>query len=286
MHDFITIAELLTDAREQLRRPSFEIPGREAALLLGHLLGWSEAQVRARSDRRVDDDLAKRYRGWIERRCLGEPVAYLLGEREFFGRTFQVDDRVLIPRPETEHIVEIALQLALPVGPQILDIGTGSGCLAITLAAEIPAAKVVATDLSPGALAVMDHNRKQLGVADRAHGVVTDLASGLRLSGFDLVVSNPPYVARHEMASMSPEVTDFEPHLALFAPDAGRRLLLRLLETASALRPGVHLLIEIGYDQGDWLEGAVAGYPHLELLAIRRDLSGIPRTAVLRRRPF
>lgn len=284
MHDQITIAELLTEAREQLRRTSFEVPGREASLLLGHLLGWSEAQVRARSDHPVGGAPASRFRRWIERRCQGEPVAYLLGEREFYGRPFRVDDRVLIPRPETEHIVEIALDLPLPAKARILDIGTGSGCLAVTLAAELPQAHVVATDLSPHALAVMAHNRRHLGVGDRVHGIATDLASGLKLESFDLVVSNPPYVAPAEMASMSPEVTGFEPHLALFAPDEGRRLIVRLLEMTGALRPEAHLLIEIGYDQGDWLEASVGAYPHLELLEIRRDLSGIARTAVLRRR--
>lgn len=284
MHE-ITITELLTDARRKLRLAPFDIPSREAATLLGHVLGWSEAQVRARGERTVSDEEARRYRRLIERRGLGEPVAYLLGEREFYGRTFRVDDRVLIPRPETEHLVEIALELDLPTRPRLLDIGTGSGCLAITLAAELPTAWVVASDRSLGALAVMEHNRRRLGVDDRVHGLAADLTAGLFLRPFDLVVSNPPYVARRDMASMSREVTDFEPHLALFAPDAGRQLIQHLLEAAQELRAGVHLLIEIGYDQGSWLEDAVGGYPLLELREIRQDLSGIPRTAVLRRRP-
>lgn len=281
------IAELLAEARPRLRSAVFEISAREAPLLLGHLLGWSEAQVRARSDRTVEADVATHYFRLIERRLSGEPVAYLLGQREFYGRDFFVDERVLIPRPETEHIVEVALELTLPSRPKILDIGTGSGCLAITLAAEIPQSRVVAADLSPAALAVMDRNRRRHGstdqLSDRVLAVGSDLTTSLRLGAFDLVVSNPPYVDRQELPTMSLEVKDYEPHMALFAPGHGGSVIERLLDATHAMRPGAYLLMEIGYDQGEWLTEATTTRSHLDLIELRKDLSGIPRTGVLRR---
>lgn len=278
------VDHLLAEARRLLAAGPFDISPREAALLLGHVLSWSEAQVRARNDHLVGDAAAQRYRRWVARRAAGEPVAYLVNTREFYGRPFYVDDRVLIPRPETEHLVEIVLELDLPTAPRVLDVGSGSGCLAVTLAAELPEARVTAVDVSAAALAVTARNARRHGVASRLKTVGSDLASAVRLDAFHLVVSNPPYVGRHDMAIMSAEVTAHEPHLALFAPDHGRALIEDLLDAAVRLRPGVHLLLEIGYDQGDWLHRAAARRPHLELLEIRPDLSGIPRSGVLRRR--
>lgn len=280
----MTIADLLAAAKPRLRAAPFDISPREATLLLGHLLGWSEAQVRARNDRWVEPSLATRYRAWIDRRIEGEPVAYLLQEREFFGRTFFVDDRVLIPRPETEHIVEVALKLPLPSAPRILDIGCGSGCLALTLAAELPSARVVAVDLSAAALAVTDDNRRRHQLQERVLVAASDLSSGLRLEGFDLVVSNPPYIDPAERTTLSPEVTRYEPHLALFADGDGKALVERLLDDAKPMRSGAFLVMEIGYDQGEWLRRAVAHRDHLQWVEIRNDLAGIPRTGVLRRR--
>ncbi|HJX29902.1 MAG TPA: peptide chain release factor N(5)-glutamine methyltransferase, partial [Thermoanaerobaculia bacterium] len=188
------IRDLLADARARLAATPFGAPPREAVLLLGKVLGLNEAQVLARDRDEVDPAAASRFGEILERRLTGEPVAYLFGEREFYGRPFQVDNRVLIPRPETEHLIEEALAETLPPGPLILDIGTGTGILAVTLALEIPGARVVATDLSAGALAVAAHNARRLGAADRVFLVRTDLAAGLDLSRFDLVVSNPPYI--------------------------------------------------------------------------------------------
>ena len=153
-----TVQGLLVEARRRLAAAPFAPPAREAGLLLAHALGVSEAQVLARHDEDVPAAAADRFLALLERRLAGEPFAYLTGEREFYGRGFRVDRRVLIPRPETEHLVEAALALPLPPGPRILDLGTGSGCLAVTLAAELPAATVVATDLSLAALAVARAN--------------------------------------------------------------------------------------------------------------------------------
>lgn len=279
-----TIGRLLAEARPRLAAAPFGAPPREALLLLGHVLGLSEAQVIAREDREVAPAEEGRFRELLERRLTGEPVAYLLGEREFFGRPFFVDDRVLIPRPETEHIVEAALAERLPASPWILDIGTGSGCLAVTLALEIPGATVVASDLSAGALAVASRNARRHGVAERVLRVGMDLLEGMDLSRFDLAVSNPPYIDWSEAGELSPEVCSFEPHLALFSPGSGDSTLARLFAQCGAgLRPGVALIVEIG---GGQLEAArrQAEASGLQLAEVRQDYAGIPRTLVLRRR--
>jgi release factor glutamine methyltransferase len=279
-----TIGRLLAEARPRLAAAPFGAPPREALLLLGHVLGLSEAQVIAREDREVLPAEEARFRELLERRLTGEPVAYLLGEREFFGRPFFVDRRVLIPRPETEHVVELALAENLPPAPWILDIGTGSGCLAVTLALEIPA-RVVATDLSPGALAVAAKNARRHGVEERVLGVGLDLLEGIDLTRFDLVVSNPPYIDWSEAGEISPEVCSFEPHLALFSPESGDSILARLFAQCGAgLRPGVALIVEIGSGQLDAARRH-AESSGLDLAITHQDYAGIPRTLVLRRRP-
>ncbi len=278
----LTIAHLLDDARRRLAAAPFRPSTREAALLLGRVLGLSEAEVLARDDRRVEPPDAERFRSLLERRLRGEPVAYLLGEREFFGRPFAVDPRVLIPRPETEHLIEEALALELPAAPRILDVGTGSGAIAVTLALELPAARVTAVDLSPAALAVAAANAHRHGVADRVRLAALDLAVGLRLGSFDLVVSNPPYVDPADRADLSPEIRDFEPAIALVAPGSGESVLVRLLSELDDLAPGTPLLLEIGQGQAGRLETLAAG-SLFELRCLRLDLAGIPRIATLTR---
>jgi release factor glutamine methyltransferase len=277
-----TVRDLLTAARPLLAATPFGASPREARLLLGHVLGLSEAQVLARGEATVPALAAARFRELLARRLTGEPAAYLLGEREFWRRPFLVDSRVLIPRPETEHVVEEALAVPLPEKPWILDVGTGSGILAITLALEIPGARAVATDLSSGALAVAAKNARRLGAAERVALVGTDLTAGLDLGRFDLVVSNPPYVDLADAASLSPEVRDFEPALALFAPGCGDSVLARLFAQCAALRSEVRLVVEIGFGQLDAARGH-AEASGLELVRVREDYAGIPRVLVLRR---
>ncbi len=246
------------------------------------MLGLSEAQILARDDQPVPAAAAARFRGLLARRLRGEPVAYLLGEREFYGRLFAVDGRVLVPRPETEHVVEAALGLELPPAPLILDAGTGSGCLAVTLALERPASRVVASDLSLGALAVAAANARRLGAGERVHLAAGDLATALAPEAFDLVVSNPPYVDVAEAAGLPHEVCNFEPHLALFSPGRGDTTLARLLGQCGKLRQGAFVVVEIGFGQLEkgCRHAADAG---LELTAVRRDYAGVPRVLVLRR---
>jgi release factor glutamine methyltransferase len=279
-----TIGELLGWGRARLAAAPLAPPPREAALLLGRVLGLSEAQVLARDERPVGSADALRYQDWIERRAGGEPVAYLVGEREFYGRVFRVDPRVLIPRPETEHLIEQALATPLPPRPRILEVGAGSGCIAVTLACELPAARLVATDLSAGALAVARSNAARLGAADRVAFVRTDLFAGIALPAIDLLVSNPPYVDRTEAAEMSPEVCNFEPHLALFPPGGGGlETISRLLASAAGLNPGVRVLLEIGRGQLEAVESSARAVG-FDLLAAQPDYAGIPRVAVLVRR--
>jgi len=271
-------ADLLAAARRRLAAAPFAPSPREALLLLAAASGWSEAQVLARTKEEVPPAVAARFAELLERRLRGEPYAYLVGEREFYGRPFFVDRRVLIPRPETEHAVEAVLALPLPAAPRLLDIGTGSGALAVTLAMERPRTWVAATDVSPAALAVAARNRRRHGA--RVALVAGDLAAGLSLAGFDVVVSNPPYVARHEAAALSPEVRDYEPATALFAEGNGDTILRQLLALGAAgLRRGAFLVLEIGLGQ---LEPLVRDLPRaLRLREARSDYAGIPRVLVV-----
>jgi len=278
-----TLDGLIAEARRGLAGASFGPSTREAFLLLGHVLGLGEAQIIARGEQRVDPEAAGRFRALLARRLRGEPVAYLTGEREFYGRSFRVDPRVLIPRPETEHLVAAALAWPLPPGPRILDVGTGSGCLSVTLAAELPEARVTATDLSPGALAVARGNALRHGVSERVALVASDLAMALRLDAFDLLLSNPPYVALGDAPQLSTEVRDFEPHLALFAPRQGLAVIEALLDAAAGLSRGGGLIFEIGDGQADAVAALLERAPHLDLEGLHSDYAGKARVVLAKR---
>lgn len=277
-----TVRQLLTDARERLLRAPHAPPVREAGLLLGHVLGWPEARVVARDDVTVGEAAERRFAALLSRRLAGEPVAYLVGTREFFGREFAVDRRVLIPRPETEHLIEAALELDLPPEPRILDIGAGSGCVAITLALERPGALVMATDVSTGALAVTAGNAHRLDVARRVLAVATQWARGVRLSEIDLVVSNPPYVAEGD-PRLSREIADFEPAAALFAGVDGLAAYRALFSELQGLPSATPVVVEVGEGQAAAVreEAESAGFVYRRTLA---DYAGIPRIVVVNRR--
>lgn len=258
-------------------------PGREASRLLAHLLESTEAALATFDEREVDPEIAARFRELLERRAAGEPAAYLTGAREFFGRSFEVDARVLVPRPETEHLVEIALGLPLPKRARVLDVGVGSGAVAVTLAAERPDWRVTGTDLALDALAVARRNGSRLAPDARLDFVAADLVAPLRLRSFDLVVSNPPYVDPDDVEAIAPEVRDHEPALALFAR-RGTTILRALTAAGGDLAPGAHLVLEIGAGQAaEVVERArrSALYDRVEVLP---DLAGIDRNVVLRRR--
>lgn len=274
-----TIATLLEEARRALARAPFAPPVREANLLMARCLGLTEAQVLARAREPAPAEAAREFRRLLGRRLRGEPVAYLFGEKEFYGRSFAVDSRVLIPRPETEHLVEAALARTLPRSARILEVGTGSGCIAVTLALELADARIVATDLSLGALQVAAENSARHGVASRVRLVRCDLLQALRQDVFDLVVCNPPYVNPEDTQRLSPEVRDFEPHVALFAADGGLDALRRLMAAAQHPAAG-GLIVEIGLGQLDEVR-RLARETSLSVVEVVPDLAGIPRTVVL-----
>jgi len=274
-------------ARQRLREAG--IPSGEAdldaRLLAQTLLQWDSARLLTGGDEAGPPDFEERYRALVARREAREPLAYILGRQEFWNLPFEVTPAVLIPRPETELIVEVALELfEQPVAPvRVADLGTGSGCLAIAIARERPRSRLVAIDISEEALEVARRNAVRHGVADRMVFVRSDLLGGI--SGeFDLIVSNPPYVPESNRGTLQPEVRDHEPGMALFAGLDGLSAIRRLLsESAGCLgRSGV-LLFEFGFGQSDAVRRLISAAPGLTMVGLRQDLQGIQRVAVARR---
>jgi release factor glutamine methyltransferase len=247
------------------------------------VLGWDRARLVIELQQPVPPGLEPRFSEWIERRIRREPSAYIVGVREFWGHDFRVSPHVLIPRPETEFIVEEALPLLRALErPRIADIGTGSGILAVTLAREIADSFVVATDISGDALAVATGNALNQGVDSRIRFVETSYLDGVR-GPFDVIVSNPPYVRDGDRAALSRDVRH-EPDVALFGGEDGLRHVAGVLDAAGEkLRNGGWFLMEFGYGQEDDVRGLIAERPGLRLDRIRHDLQGIPRTAIMHR---
>jgi release factor glutamine methyltransferase len=257
----------------------------DARIMLEHLLQWDAARFFAHGEQPADSDLVRRYDDCIARRARREPTSYITGEREFWGLSFEVTPAVLIPRPETELIVDIALERCPePLGAlAIADACTGSGCLAIALALERPAARIVATDVSREALDVAARNAARHQVLSRVRLEHSDVLTGID-GPFDLIVSNPPYVPKGDAASLQPEVVQHEPHVALFAGEDGLEVIRPLIaQAAERLRPGGLLVFEFGYGQAEAITTLVAAEAGLTLVEIRSDFRGIPRTAIARR---
>lgn len=234
-------------------------------------------------DALTDADLAACER-LLARRETGEPVQYILGEAEFYGLPFHVTPAVLIPRPETEHLVEKARALCAEIAsPRIVDIGTGSGAIAVTLAAQLPQARVAAIDLSPEALAVAQENAALNGVAGRIRFFAGDLLAPVASERFDLIASNPPYIPEQDRATLAVEVRAHEPELALFAGNDGLAVYRRLIPAAfAALAPGGWLLLEIGYGQSESI-AALLTAAEFSAVGFTADLQGIPRVAAAQR---
>ncbi|HTV03518.1 MAG TPA: peptide chain release factor N(5)-glutamine methyltransferase, partial [Luteitalea sp.] len=272
------------DARNRLReaRVGWASADLDAEVLARHVLGWDRAAWITRSDGPAHPEFLDAYEAAIARRLGREPVAYIVGAREFYGRDFIVSPSVLVPRPETELIVEWVLKTvpATP-SPRVVDVGTGSGAMAVTLAAERPSWQVLGTDISSEALDVARANADALGVGDRVTFVVGDLLAPAQ-GEFDLIVSNPPYVARRDAPGMLPDVRDHEPHVALFGGQDGLDLPRRLLvEASTKLTPGGWIAMEFGYGQADTMADAATA-AGLEVVEVLCDLQGIERTLVAR----
>ena len=279
----MTLAERIAWATDLLRRagvPADEAPG-DAEVLARHALGWDLARLVAERREPAPPDFDDRYIPLIERRCRREPVSHIDGHREFWGREFIVTADVLTPRPETELIIEEAIEAFAGRDANVIaDVGTGSGCLAITLALEFPRAEVIATDISEAALVVARHNAARHGVHSRVVFVHTDLLPPAGRD-VDLLVSNPPYVPTSQRDALPLEVREFEPAVALFGGADGMDVYPRLLrEARRAVVPGAVAILEVGYDQADAVSGmaTAAGWT---VVKVRRDLQNIPRTLVL-----
>jgi release factor glutamine methyltransferase len=260
----------------------------DAELLARDALGWDRAALLAALHDPAPPSLEPSYQMLVARRLAREPVAYILGRREFWGLDFEVGPGVLVPRPETELIVEEAQRVVGSPGspgPRLVaDVGTGSGCLAVTLARDFGDAAFVATDSSRAALAFASRNAARHGVASRIALVETDLLEGVD-GPFDLIVSNPPYVPEGDVPSLPPEVRQFEPIEALVGGADGLDVIRRLLVHAEArLRAGGFLVFEFGFGQEPIVRQAVGCHVGLVLERVANDLQGIPRTAIVRRR--
>jgi release factor glutamine methyltransferase len=249
---------------------------RDAELLLMHVIGCDRAYLLTHPEMKLTREQAAAYEGYLVRRAHHEPVQYIIGEQEFFGLRFRVTPDVLIPRPETEHLVEAALARVDQTAPvRIADVGTGSGAIAVALAHALPKAGITALDTSAAALKVAQDNAERHHVADRIEFVVSDLLQAAGDENFDLIVSNPPYVAEGEV--LEPQVRDFEPASALFAGPDGLDVYRRLIPQAyAALKPGAWLLMEIGQGQREALAEMLTVWENVSFIS---DLQGIPRVA-------
>jgi release factor glutamine methyltransferase len=282
-----TLGAEVAAARERLAAAGIasDEAGLDAVLLARHVLGWDAATWIARETDPAPPGFVERYRELVARRTRREPMGYLLGRVEFWGLELEVSPAVLIPRPESEIIVEAALGAARGLAaPLIVDVGTGSGCLAVALASALPAARILAIDVSAPALAVARRNAARHGVARRIAFVRGDLLGPLRGEA-DLIVSNPPYVPRTERHNLQPEVRAYEPPEALFAGDDGLAVIRRLVAGAEThLRPSGWLIFELGIGQQPAVRALLEQSGRWHSIDIRPDLQGIPRTAMARRR--
>jgi release factor glutamine methyltransferase len=281
----LTLQGRLSEARARLAAAG--IAPAEAAidvdLYARTILGWDRARLLAEQQRDVPPGLEPRLSEWVERRRRREPTAYIVGTREFWGLDFEVTPAVLIPRPETEFLVDEALGLLQErSSSHVADVGTGSGCVAISVAQGHAGCSVTATDISGRALDVARRNAAKHGVSDRVTFIETSYLDGIP-GPFDVITANPPYVKDGDKPALAPDVRH-EPEVALFGGAEGLRDIGGVLDAAiRTLAPDGWLVMEFGYGQDDQVEALVRERPSLALRRIRNDLQGIPRTAIIQR---
>lgn len=281
----MNLRTLLNEATQRLERAGIDAPRLSAQVLAAHCLACSKLDLLMRAEHPLTQAEAAYITAAVDRRAAGEPVAYITGVKEFYGRDFTVTPATLIPRPETEHVVEAALA-GCPTGPQLFaDLGTGSGCIGVTLVAERPAWRGCLVDISFAALTAAETNAATHGVQDRTHMVRGDLcAPPLASRLFDLVVSNPPYVTGAEYATLSQEVRNFEPQTALTPDPTGLTHIHALArEAARILRPGGLCLVEHGFAQGQAAMRIFADAGFWDEIEIIKDFAGLDRICRCRR---
>ena len=279
-----SISEALLTAAQVLNEAGVPEGRREAGSLLSFIFGKDRTFLISHAEDQLTEASLRRFQEGVERRARGEPLQYIIGVQDFFGREFRVTPDVLIPRPETELLVEAALEV---IGDNwlICDVGTGSGCIAVTLLCERGDVRAVAVDKSPPALEVAKSNATSHAILDRIDFAISDCFSALdaRQYQFDMVVSNPPYVSAEMMAGLQREVRDHEPLVALSPGEDGLSVIRRLiLEAPAFLKDDGYLIMEIGFDQSEALKELIEESPW-HLREIRPDLQGIPRIVVLQK---
>jgi release factor glutamine methyltransferase len=274
----VIVREALRSVAERLELHRVSNARLTAELLLAHTLSVEREYLYSHDDRALADDEWQALEDRLYDRISGVPLQYIVGRQEFYGRYFRVNPAVLIPRPETEYIIESVLATkGLTQHPlSILDVGTGSGCIAVTLALELPGAEVIGVDISFEALRVARENAERLGASIRFICMdVLDAISGK----FDFIVSNPPYVRLDEITRLQREVREHEPHVALFSPEDELAIYRRLVRGGETmLRPGGHLIMEVGIGMDERVLGLFGS--KWEKLPTMADLQGIPRTVI------
>lgn len=289
-----SVGDALRAAARRLRASGSRSPRLDAELLLANALDCPRAELFREPARMLQAEEAERFEGLLVRREAREPVAYILGFRAFRTIDVEVTPAVLIPRADTETLVDVALEAlaAIPLAgpgpegePLALDVGTGSGCVALALATEDPFVRVVATDVDPATLAVARRNAARHGLQRRVEFVLSDLFADLGERAFDLIVSNPPYIPAAEYEALEPNVRDYEPRLALFGGDDGLDVYRRLIPGAALLlRAGGTLVLEVGAGQARDVAAIIRASGAYEAPDARSDLAGIPRVVHARRR--
>jgi release factor glutamine methyltransferase len=278
----VIVREVLQQFAARFQRAGVESARLNAELLLSRVLGVTRGELMALGDNELTAAEHAQFAEFARRRLSREPVDYILGEREFYGRSFHVRPGVLIPRPETELIIDTVKREVPEVSGWAADIGCGSGVLGVTLALELPALRVLATDLSPHGVAVTTLNAQRLNAANRVHVARMDGLSAAR-GGFALIVSNPPYIDPAEAGSLEPEVGDHEPAVALFGGADGTETSIRFLhQVADRLLPGGLCLFEHGFTQGERLRKAATAAGLRDARTIK-DMAGLDRMLVARK---